>query len=59
MRRTNQSDLELLNKFCTDFFLRNGIHCVETIYQMDHIAVDALTLIEDIGKIIGYVDTDE
>lgn len=59
MNQPNRIDKDALLELCMNFFKDNGIHCAETIGQMDHVIVNAYDFIEEIGNIIGYVDVDE
>jgi hypothetical protein len=46
----------LLMELCKKFIRDNGIHCVETIYQTDHVITNAYDFIADICDIVGYVE---
>ncbi len=41
------------------FIIDNGIHCPETIYQMDHVIGNAYDFIEEVCNIVGYASLEE
>lgn len=55
-----QERYECLFAACQKFIRDNEILCPESIYQMDHVAENALEFIEEIAEIVGYhVSEDE
>lgn len=49
-------EMAALWRICMTFIKKQDVHCVETIYQTDRIAENALQLIEDICNEVGYND---
>lgn len=48
-----------LYALCERFVVDNGIHCPETIWQMDHVIGNAYEFIEEICNTIGYASMKE
>ncbi len=53
-RVVTNAQMKKLFKICQEFVVEREISCSETIYQCDHVVLNALEFIEKVCEVVGY-----